>query len=434
MNDCSPPIENTMEKRERSGTEMSLLFQNDEIDVLNNEMTIKQNPDANANANAKSKSKTKSKSKKENSPKKKKADINFENYMSNKLEFSQYKIPELKEAAKKYKQQVTGSKPVLINRIETHFIKISNSIKIQKRFRGFIVRFSKWLRGPAYKNLKKCVNDTDFVTMEPLDEIPFTNIFSYEDAEHFIYGFNVTSLIQMYKKKQELMNPYNRKKMPANILSKIISLYKISYIIYPDFKNENEPIQVQTVNAPQESQPSLTNIAQEENAIMNRIYRPRLVSNYTRNQDNYNRYNRIVETRNKPVSQRITELFIEIDHLGNYTQSSWFSNLEIRQYYQLYRTFYDIWTFRSQMNLETKMNICPFHGPFDGIFTRTPRVGELDLDEIRLACLIVMENMIYSGVDIEYCKIGCLHALSALTIVSREARQSMFWLYESVML
>ena len=99
----------------------------------------------------------------------------------------------------------------------------------------------------------------------------------------------------------------------------------------------------------------------------------------------------------------------------------------------MYRTLYDIWTFRSQMNLETKMKICPFHGPFDGIFTRTPRVGELNLDEIRLACLIVMENMIYSGVDIEYCKIGCLHALSALTVVSRPARQSMFWLYESVM-
>jgi hypothetical protein len=44
-----------------------------------------------------------------------------------------------------------------------------------------------------------------------------------------------------------------------------------------------------------------------------------------------------------------------------------------------------------------------------------------------------MENMVYSGVDEEYRKIGCFHALSALTIVSYPARAALPWLYESVM-
>jgi hypothetical protein len=84
------------------------------------------------------------------------------------------------------------------------------------------------------------------------------------------------------------------------------------------------------------------------------------------------------------------------------------------------------------MNYETKQRICPFHGPFDYIFTRPVQYNTLSLEQIKLACLIVMENMIYSGIDDEYRKIGCFHALSALTVVSPGARDAMPWLYESV--
>ena len=43
-----------------------------------------------------------------------------------------------------------------------------------------------------------------------------------------------------------------------------------------------------------------------------------------------------------------------------------------------------------------------------------------------------MENMIYSGLNVEYRKIGALHSLTALTMVSIQARQIMPWLYESI--
>ena len=44
-----------------------------------------------------------------------------------------------------------------------------------------------------------------------------------------------------------------------------------------------------------------------------------------------------------------------------------------------------------------------------------------------------METMVYTGIDVEYQKIGALHMLSALTIVSPNARQNMMWLYESLL-
>jgi hypothetical protein len=41
--------------------------------------------------------------------------------------------------------------------------------------------------------------------------------------------------------------------------------------------------------------------------------------------------------------------------------------------------------------------------------------------------------MIFMGVDDEHRKLGAFHALSALTVVSMGARDTMPWLYESLM-
>ena len=145
-----------------------------------------------------------------------------------------------------------------------------------------------------------------------------------------------------------------------------------------------------------------------------------------------NRYNHIREIRTTSQDNRISELFIEIDLLGNYTNKEWFVNLELRDYIRLYRKLYEIWYYRSNLSREVQNSICPYYAPFDGIFTRPLLHSELGLNQIKTACLIVLENMVYSGINIEYRKIGTLHALSALTLVSVPARESMPWLYESV--
>ena len=75
------------------------------------------------------------------------------------------------------------------------------------------------------------------------------------------------------------------------------------------------------------------------------------------------------------------------------------------------------------------MNICPFYNPFDGVF---PHGAEINQDVIRIGCLIVFENFVYCGTNEDYKRIGTLHALSALTLVSENARQAIPWLYDSV--
>ena len=151
------------------------------------------------------------------------------------------------------------------------------------------------------------------------------------------------------------------------------------------------------------------------NSIFNRITTPEL---------------RILEiNRQQPIQTRIQELFMEIDQLGNYTNPIWFSSLTRQEYIRLYRLLYSIW---SRLSYDTRNKICITGNPFLNIFRDRIVVENILFDTIQEACLRVFENMVFSGIDIEFRKIGALHVLSALTVISNPARLAIPWLYESV--
>jgi len=335
--------------------------------------------------------------------------LNYKDYFTKNVTLKSYKIPELKAIAKHNGLHVTGTKPVLIERIKDLFSKTKHVVKIQTVFRGWLVRFSLRLRGPAFKNRSICVNDKDFVTMEPLIEIPIVRFYSYMDTKNFVYGFDICSLIHFIKQKSKIENPYNREKLGAEITNDIKKLYRFCFIIFPDFKNENEKLVT----------PSTTPMHQ------NRLTQNNFINN-NMNQEQQNRLNRLIINRRNPISQRITALFLEMDQLGNYTNPNWF-NLSAANYIRLYRHLYDIWYLRSQLTRETRHNICPLVSPFTA-----ERHIVLDFEYIKSACVEVFENLIFMGTDDEHRRLGAFHALTALTIVSMDAREAMPWLYESV--
>lgn len=379
--------------------------------------------------------------------------ISYDNYVNKKINLMAFKLAELKEAAKSYKLHITGTKPVLIERLETHYKKISSAITIQRAFRGRLVRVCIRSRGPALKNRSLCVNDTDFVTMDPLPEIPFSQFFSYKDDKDFIYGFHISSLMHLVKSNgYAITNPYNREKMQPNIVTDIIRVYNTSIMLFEDFRNENKTSVTIRNGYAQNSSPPQRNV--ENNSMPpQRSLRQNLVNNnntvraaeldYDQYQPPINvtsiqddesvaRLNRIREMRNRPIDQRIRELFAEIDQLGNYTQSAWFTNLTHNEYGRLYRILYEIWNYRGQMPRPVRNRICPFHGPFESIFNRPIYPSELNYRQLQMACLLVFENMVYSGIDEDHRKLGTFHALSGLTMVSVPARTAMPWLYESI--
>ena len=335
--------------------------------------------------------------------------ITYIDYIKNKEILKKIKVTELKQIAKSYRLPISGTKPLLIQRIENLFLNSYFSIKIQKIFRGYIVRQSFKLRGAGLLHRTICVNESDFYSLEPLNEIPVAYFFTFSCGK-FVYGCNIISLIHLIKSKSVITNPYNREVLKIDVVNTVIQLYSLIRILFglpddaPCMKAvEKKPVQIINTN------PFLIAFTVLEN-----------------------RAQKIAAIRLKSVEERINELFIEIDQLGNYTQSVWFSQLERRHYIRLFRTLYDIWNFRGQLSREVKVNICVLYDPFSEINRERLNWYNEDSDVLKDICLKIMENMIYCGVDDEYRKIGALHVLTALTNVSLEARHAMPWLFDTL--
>lgn len=360
-------------------------------------------------------------------------EITYENYQTYNIDLKKYQICELKTAIKRLGNiRLTGNKPQLIERIITRFNEIKHSIVIQRNFRGWYLRFIQKLRGPALVNRLICTNDSDMATLEPVDEITTPYFFSYKDDKDFIYGFDVSSLIQHIRNKGKFINPYTRESVSKKIAKNAFKVYRGSYAIFADFRENNKKLDVPSKRR-QYTANTMLSIQRRMESLRNQFQESDTVSsNFSIIQT------RLSQLRNQTIDERIMALFVEIDQLGNYTQHSWFGSLRHRELVLFYRGLYDIWYYRAGLTHSTKMNICYGISPNAySPFTRHHNLGYreisfLDYDELRSSCLEVFEHLVYCGIDNDHKKIGTLHALSALTLVSRDARLAMPWLYESV--
>jgi hypothetical protein len=351
--------------------------------------------------------------------------ITHTDFFNNKISLKKFKIVELKAIARGHNLPVSGNKNTLIERITQLFVDTQTSIIIQKIFRGNMVRLFDKLKGPAHKNRLICTNDTDFCTLEPLDEIPNELFFSYADKQNFKYGFNILSLMQVYKQKGRINNPYNREIIDVETMSNIHTFAKLLYIIYPESCDDSiqRPIRPNIYKRRQTNRRTQARNTHTAEIMHDLIHD---INHQVQLDERHERILlRLQTARAKSSDDRIIELFGEIDSLGNYTQASWFSSLEKRDLARFFRCIHDIWMFRAQLSYETKRNVCSILGnnPFQNVYL-PGNYSDISFETMRISCLSVMENMVYSGIDVEYQRLGALYVLSALTMVSPNARNS----------
>jgi hypothetical protein len=302
-----------------------------------------------------------------------------------------YTSTEIRILKSKYDFSLNGKKEDLIIRVKTFFNKEKSAILIQSIFRMNLIKKDLQLRGPALKNRKLCVNDTDFYNLEPLSNIPTESFFSYKGEGDFVYGFDLNSIISLIKNSNQdkLINPYNRENM-IEIVSNINSLIRINNIIRK-----------------KQSSMSVCSKLNDASELLRSV-------------------------KAKPLNQRIKDLFIEIDQLGNYTQSEWFSELNRQELLRYFRCMFDIWNYRAQLSFDTKRKICPLRDPFGNVYYSLSQLLNLTDDQLKMLCLSVMEQMILTGIDKDHKILGTFHILTALTVVSGPARANLPWLFESL--
>ena len=319
-----------------------------------------------------------------------------------------------------------GTKQVLLNRLMRYLMQDLQAIQIQRVIRGIYVRNAIKLRGLALKNRKICVNDTDFYSLEPLENIHYLDFFSYTDDKQFTYGFDIDSLYTYLKRKsRRVLNPYNRDNMDK-VVKDIRKLERLTKIINTHFVPEERAIVVKATvkhsarrNSPTSVIANNSRTRRQQNTDNNTNYNNTVMIEYIRS------------IRIKPFMERARLLFMEIDQLGNYTQYQWFTELDRRNCLRFYRILRDIWTYRAQIPTSIKNKICPLWDPFI-VVSNSMNLPELSLQNVLNICLSVMEDMVYTGIDAEYKTIGAFHVLTALTVVNQEARTNMPWLYESL--
>jgi hypothetical protein len=296
-----------------------------------------------------------------------------------------YNIIQLKSFATYYKLKVSGVKQQLVTTIYT-FLYLSNSIvKIQKLMRGCLQRKCNLFHGPAFKNKSECTNAFDFLTMENLKDIPNDQFFSYKDEDKFMYGFDILSLHNLIFKCDGLIkNPFTQKIISSNVINDLRSLLRVSRVLK-------------------------INICTEIQDVTQEI------------------------SHKKSIELRALSLFQNIDALGNYSNSSWFMNLNRNELIKMLKNLIDIWSYRASLTIEVKKAICPPLGnPFNRLYNYECLWTIENLDDVRKYILEILEKFVNTGIDKDNKCLGAYYVLSALTLVSEDASTSLPWLFQAV--
>ena len=249
------------------------------------------------------------------------------------------------------------------------------ALKIQHIWHTYFIKLFNKSQGPARFKRVLCNNVEDFLTTETVQEIDYYFFFSYKDSDGFIYGFNLISIYNLIIKK-DTKNPYTRNSFSIELIETIHK--RINY-----------------------------------NKILNKTYH---------------------EITNEPPVNSNTKLFVlfqKMDLLGNYTQAEWLIDLTPYYLRRFILELYDIWEYRAQLTIETKLAICgaPFRDiPMHLIQTQHNMNKEL----LKQFCATIINNFINSSQIRENQYLGSIYVLSSLTLVNNNAAESMPWLYQSV--
>ena len=233
---------------------------------------------------------------------------------------------------------------------------------------------------------KPITNDKDFYSFDEITNIPKHMLFVVCENEHN-YGFDLESIYQLIlhsKQGEPILNPFTRVELTSDVINTVLRVGRLYRMIgMPEFT-----------------------IEEDENT----------------NGLNYEPLSNDAETEN---------LFMEIDRLGNYSQSQWLLSLNRHALFRFVVELKDLFEYRSQLPIDTRMRLIPEYGtPHYGIFM--PVLSQQPREEVHMAANLVMRRMLYSAQDESDRSLCATYILTALTLVSYEAASALPWLYESV--
>ena len=296
------------------------------------------------------------------------------------IRYNTVKVRDLDKTLNYYRQPTDGNKKCLFDRLLVYFDSLlpyisgtSNILTIQTWFRKHISKKILQLRILFNYNISECVNDTDVLTLDPLSSLSSSYLFTYKDIDNFIYGFDIRSFNKLLEEGSE--NPYTGKKIQTFII-----------------KCAKELIHYLVING--------LNLEINDN-------------------------NDCEENSKYLIKRRVVKVFQEMDNLDQYTNPSWFLDLNINSLIKFYKEAEDIWNYRLNLTKEIQHKIYPPDGKVFKIEPKNILKEYNNKDALRTVCLDVIERLIYSAPDRSDRVNGCIYVLLAFVIVNAEAAQAM---------
>ncbi len=330
-----------------------------------------------------------------------------------KKDLTKCKVVELKALAKELGIKSNYNKGELIKLIQHHVRIVPCVIKVQSLIRRKLVYIWQKLKG----NYQKCVNDTDFYTLEPLDEIPYLYYMQYVTEQPVKYGFNIMSLCSLAVKNKSFENPYTRENMKHTIGNGMGRIIRLTNILLPGNQLMED---IKTLYNGKDSSNvihSLVAPTQQQHQVVQRRSRDPAA----------NAFNELImRLRSYPLERRVSEFFMAIDNLGNYTQKEWLTRLTPTQMYYALIKINNIWI---RIPVEARVRICPYIQPFHRTVL-TINTNDMQYHDV-LECIVkIGEIMVHSAVQKDDRVLGAMYFLMGLTVASMDARMSIPWLHE----
>lgn len=287
-------------------------------------------------------------------------------------------------------------------------------IKIQRFIRKSLLNLDKKLRGPAYKNKSICVNEMDFFTLDPINEIEDNDFFSFKEETGCIYGFSLDSIFQLIMKSDEnywehfnnshvnlcykqyirvlfnhynklkISNPYNRNLLPGEVRMNVIHLMVKRIFDEKKIKRRQS-----------------TNDTQQQLQVQQIDFK--------------------THVRNKCLS-----IFQKIDIHGYMTNINWLMDERPAMLRIFYKKLSLLWNFEFGLSENAKLKIAGCSGSlFSNIGdVMNPRYDKYHiLDKI----LDVMKKLVSNGETESDKQSGCIMILYALSVINQDVIRSNPW-------
>jgi hypothetical protein len=255
--------------------------------------------------------------------------------------------------------------------------------KIIKWWRVFRGNYLFKTRGPAFYVRDISTNDTDFFSCDNVKDISSPMFFSYKCDDSHVYSFDLRSIYSLItngrNNNSSIDNPYNRIPIPSKIIEKVDKLAKL--LLAHGVSVHWAPLKPPTPE--------------------------------------------------QQFRMRVVDVFHTIDELNYYSSPDWFIRLDARGHRRFYTELHDIWTHRAGLTLTQKTAMIPgFHTK---LFRSAPwTLRDVSPETVAKLNLSTIKLFIESANDRSDRILGAMYVVTALTLVSSEARNAYPWLYETV--